>query len=80
VNTDLKAIQTEVRQKFADGKNKGESEVEITSNLVWLERRRQYALFNAMEEIFRSAAAALDLESESPRKTTNLLEWHKPLH
>jgi hypothetical protein len=79
VNPDLEAIQREVRQRFKEGKNKGETEVEITSRLVWLERQKYYALCNAMEEIFRSAADALDLATAASRKTANLLKWRKPL-
>jgi hypothetical protein len=80
VNIDLEAIKREVHQRFKDGKNRGETEVEITSRLVWLERQRHYALCNAMEEIFRGAADALDLATETSRNTANLLKWHKPLN
>jgi hypothetical protein len=80
VNTDLEAIQREVRQRFKDGKTKGETEVEITSRLVWLERRRNYALSNAMEEVFRCTANALDLATDTSGKTGTLLKWHKPLN
>ena len=79
MNTDLEAIQREVRQRFKEGQNKGETEVEITSRLIWFERQKQYALRNAMEEIFRSAADALDLATEASPKTTNLLKWREPL-
>jgi hypothetical protein len=75
----LEAIKREVHQRFKDGKNRGETEVEITSRLVWLERQKHYALCNAMEEIFRRAADALDLATEKPRNITNLLKWRKPL-
>ena len=78
--TDLEAIQREIRQRFKDGKNQGETEVEITSRLVWLERQKNYALCNAFEEIFKCAADALDLASEASSRTANLLKWHKPLH
>jgi hypothetical protein len=61
VNIDFESINREVRQRFKDGKNRGETEVEITTRLVWLERQKHYALCNAMEEIFRGAADALDL-------------------
>ena len=80
LNTDLEAIQREVDQRFKDGKTKGETEIEITSRLILLERQKHCALCNAMEEIFRSAADALDLATETPRKTANLLKWRKPLH
>jgi hypothetical protein len=80
VVTDLESIRREVRQLFSDGKNKGETEVEITSRLLWLERQKHYALCNTMEEIFRGAADALDLATETSPKTANLLKWHKPLH
>ena len=79
VDTDLESIRREVHQTFKDGKNRGETEVEITSRLVWLERQKHYALCNAIEEIFRGAADALDLGTEKSRHTTNLLKWHKPL-
>jgi hypothetical protein len=59
---------------------KAEKEVEITSRLVWLERQKQYALCNAVEEIFRSAADALDVATETSCKAANLLKWRKPLH
>jgi hypothetical protein len=80
VNTDLEAILREVDQRFKDGKTKGETEVEITSRLILLERQKHCALCNAMEEIFRSAADALDVATETPRKTANLLKWRKPVH
>jgi hypothetical protein len=80
LNTDLEAIRREVSQRLKDGKTKGETEVEITSRMVWFERQKQYALCNAMEEIFRSAADALDLATETSRKTANVLKWRKPLH
>jgi hypothetical protein len=80
VKTDLEAIQQEVDQRFKDGKTKGETEVEVTSRLILLERQKHRALCNAMEEIFRSAADALDVATETPRKTANLLKWRKPLH
>jgi hypothetical protein len=80
VNTDLEAIQREVRQRFKEGKNKGETEVEITSRLVWLERQKHYALRDATEEIFRTAADALDRATETSSKTANLLKWNKPRH
>jgi hypothetical protein len=80
LNTDLESIRREVIQRLKEGKTKGETEVEITSRLVWLERRKQYALCNAMEEIFRSAADALDVATDTSCKTGNLLKWRKPLH
>jgi hypothetical protein len=80
LNTDLESIRREVSQRLKDGKTKGETEVEITSRLVWLERQKQYALCNAMEEIFRSAADALDVATDTSCKTGNLLKWRKPLH
>jgi hypothetical protein len=79
VNTDLEAIQVEMRQKFKDGKKRGETELEITSRLVWLERQRLFAMCHAMEEVMRGAAAALDLEREISRKGGVLLRWYKPL-
>ena len=78
MNTDLEAIQREVRQRFKEGKNKGETEVEITSRLVWLERQKHYALCDAMEEIFRTAADALDPATGISRKTPKVLKWQKP--
>jgi hypothetical protein len=80
LNTDLESIRREVSQRLKDGKTKGETEVEIASRLVWLERQKQYALCHAMEEIFRSAADALDLATETSCKAANLLKWRKPLH
>jgi hypothetical protein len=80
VNTDLAAIQREVRRRFKEGKNKGETEVEITSRLVWLERQKHYALCNAMEGIIRTAADALDRTTERSSKTPNLLKWNRPGH
>jgi hypothetical protein len=80
VNTDLEAIKREVHQRFKDGKDRGETEVEIASRLVWLERQKNYALCNAMDEIFRRAAESLDLATEKSRNTANLLKWHKPLN
>jgi hypothetical protein len=79
VNTDLKAIQVELRQKLKDGRQRGETELEITSRLVWLERQKLFAMCHAMEEIMRSADAALDLEKEISRKSAVLLKWYKPL-
>ena len=79
VDIDLESIKREVQQRFKDGKNRGETEVEITSHLVWAERQKHYALCNAIEEIFRGAADALDLTTEKSRHTANLLKWHEPL-
>jgi hypothetical protein len=79
VNTDLEAIQTEVRQKLKDGKKRGETELEITTRLVWLERQKLYAMCHAMEEVMRGAAAALDLEREISRRGGVLLRWYKPM-
>jgi hypothetical protein len=80
VNTNLEAIQREVRQRFEEGKNKGETEVEITSRLVWLERQKYYALYCGMKQIFRTAADALDRATEISPKTPKLLKWQKPRH
>jgi hypothetical protein len=80
LNTDLESIRREVSQRLKNGKTKGETVVETTSRLIWLERQKQYALCNAMEEIFRSAANALDLATETSCKTANLLKWRKPPH
>jgi len=44
LNTDLEAIQREVDQRFKDGKTKGETEIEITSRLILLERQKHCAL------------------------------------
>jgi hypothetical protein len=79
VNTELEAIQVEMRQKLKDGKKRGETELETTSRLVWLERQRLFAMCHAMEEVMRGAEAALDLEREISRKGGVLLRWYKPL-
>ncbi len=79
MNTDLGAIQVELRQKLKDGRQRGETELEITSRLVWLERQRLFAMCHAMEEIMRSAKAALDLEKEISRRSGVLLQWCKPI-
>jgi hypothetical protein len=79
VNTDIEEIQAEMRQKLKDGKRRGETELEITSRLVWMERQKLYAMCHAMEEIMRGAAAAIDLEREISRKSGVLLRWYKPL-
>ena len=79
MNTDIEAIHAEMSQKLEDGKKRGETELEITSRLVWMERQKLYAMCHAMEEIMRGAAAALDLEREISRKSGVLLRWYKPL-
>jgi hypothetical protein len=79
VNTNLEAIQVEMRQKLKDGRKRGETELETTSRLVWLERQKLYAMRHAMEAIMGDAAAALDLEREISSKSGILLRWYKPL-
>lgn len=79
MNTDLEAIQVEMRQKLKDGKKRGETELEIASRLVWLERQKLFAMCHAMEEVMRAAEAALDLEREISSKGGVLLRWYKPV-
>jgi hypothetical protein len=76
----LDDIHWEVRRSLEDGKRKGETEVEIVSRLVCRERRRNYALCCALEEIARAATSALNRERGAISKTADVLGWHIPLH
>jgi len=79
-NGDLEEIRLEVRDRLEDGRQKGKTEVETVSDIVWKERQKHYALLLALEEISRVASAALDRENERFNKPADVLEWRKPLH
>jgi hypothetical protein len=72
---DLEEIQVEVREELEHGRQKGETEVETMSQILWKERQRRKALLFALEEISRVASAALDREKESLNKTAVVFEW-----
>jgi hypothetical protein len=77
-NRDLEEIRLEVREELEGGRQKGETEVETVSELVWKERQKHYALLLALEEISRVASAALDRERERFKKPADVLKWRKP--
>jgi hypothetical protein len=75
-NGDREEIRLEVR----DSLEKGKTEVETVSDIVWKERQKQYALLLALEEISQVASAALDREKERVNKPAEVLEWRQPFH
>ena len=77
---DLEETRLEVRDRLEDGRQKGKTEVEAVSDIVWEERQKHYALLLALEEISRVANDALDRERERFNKPAHVLEWRKPLH
>jgi hypothetical protein len=77
-NGDLEEIRLEVRERLEDGRQKGKTEVETVSDIVWKERQKRYALLAALEEILRVTSTALDCEKESFNKMGEVLEWRKP--
>ena len=78
-NRDLEEIRSEVREELEGGRQKGKTEVETVSEIVWRERQKHYALLLALEEISRVASAALDREKERFNKPADVLEWRKPV-
>jgi hypothetical protein len=79
-NGDLEEIRLEVRDRLEDGRQKGKTEVEAVSDIVWEERQKHYTLLSALEEISRVASAALDREKERFNRPADVLKWRKPLH
>jgi hypothetical protein len=79
-NGDREEIRLEVRDRLENGRQKGKTEVETVSDIVWKERQKQYALLLALEEITQVASAALDREKERFNKPAEVLEWRQPFH
>jgi hypothetical protein len=79
-NRDLIEIRLEVREELEGGRQKGETEIDTVSQIVWRERQKHFALLLALEEISRVAGAALDREKERFKKPADVLEWRRPIH
>ena len=78
-NAELEEIGREVRQRLEEGRRKGLAEVEIMTQVLWKERQKRRALVAALDEIFRVAGTALDVERRSDQQAADVLEWRRPV-
>ena len=71
-------MQAEIRQRLEEGKNNGETEVQILSRMIWSERLINQILLAALEEISRTVSAP-DCDSPSPKKS-NIIQMKSGAH
>lgn len=72
-SVDWENVREEVCAQLAIGMSKGETELEIMTRLVWLERQ------NNLYAIEKAVAAALDCERGLVTRKARVLQWKPPL-
>jgi hypothetical protein len=78
-NGDWEDLREEVRTYFELGLNKGETELDTMTRLVWLERQKHVDLCVALETILSlSTAALVEHERGLAAKKAVILQWYKP--
>jgi hypothetical protein len=77
-NGDWEDLREEVCKCLEIGMNKGETELDTMTRLVWLERQKHLDLCVALETILRVSTAALERERGLAAKKAVILQWGKP--
>ena len=77
-NGDWEDLREEVCTYLELGLNKGETELDTMTRLVWLERQRHADLCAALETVLRASTAVLERERGLAAKQAIILQWRKP--
>ncbi len=77
-NGDWEDLREEVRTYLELGVNKGETELDTMTRLVWLERQKHVDLCVALETVLRVSTAVLERERGLDTKQALILQWRKP--
>jgi hypothetical protein len=79
-NGDWEDLREEVCAHIELGRDKGETELDTMTRLVWLERRKHVDLCLALETILSVSTTALECERGLAMKKSVILKWRKPKH
>jgi hypothetical protein len=77
-NGDWEDLREEVCTYLELAVNKGETELDAMTRLVWLERQKHVDLCVALETVLRVSTASLECERGIAAKQAVILQWRKP--